>query len=145
MPEVKTEVLQRISRLDPTAKNHWGKMNVRQMLRHCQEGLQISYGDIRPSPKKNWMVQQLMRWFIFHTDIPTPKAKAITFPEIDQVLRNSDPPDFENEKRRLTEMLQQYPARKMQASSPLLGRMSEQNWARLNYTHLDHHLRQFGV
>jgi len=145
VPEVKEEILQRISKLKPDSVNQWGKMNVRQMLRHLQEGILIGYGEIRPARNSGWLTQRLLRWMLLRTDLPAPKGKAKTFAEIDQVERNIDPPDFAMEQKKLLDLLQKFPEKKLQPRSPLIGKMNDQNWARQHYTHLDHHLRQFGV
>ena len=143
--EVKDELVSRINKLSPQAERQWGKMNVNQMLRHGHDGLLIAYGDIKTSAKGGWAKQKLMRFFVFNTDMPTPKGKAETFPEINMVERGIDPPDFEKEKQALANAIKSFPAKTLHPESSLLGKMTKANWARLNYSHLDHHLKQFGV
>ncbi len=43
-PEVKEEIISRISKLTPQTQRQWGKMNVNQMLYHTSAGLKIAYG-----------------------------------------------------------------------------------------------------
>ena len=144
-PEVKEEIVSRINKLSPQTKHEWGKMNVNQMLYHTAAGLQIAYGEIKTSPRGNWLMKQVMRHFILRTDMPTPKEKAETFPEINTVSLGINPTDFEGERKKLLELVKTFPAKELHPTSSLLGKMSKENWARLNYTHLDHHLKQFGV
>lgn len=144
-PETKKEILDRINKLHPQSNRQWGKMNVNQGLRHMYEGLIISYGDIKTASRGGWLKKKLMRYFILKSDMPTPKEKAETFPEINQVKRGVDPPDFEKEKKTLFEAVNNFPSKTLMAESSMLGKMSKYDWARLNYTHLDHHLKQFGA
>ncbi len=39
-----TKILSRIERLTPETQNHWGKMDVNQMLAHCNEVLETAMG-----------------------------------------------------------------------------------------------------
>jgi len=144
-PETKQEILQRINHLSKDTPNQWGKMNVNQMLYHTAAGLKISYGEIKTARSGNWMKQQLMRFFILKTDFPTPKEKAETFQEINTVTLGINPTDFETERKILSELVKNFPAKELHPKSSLLGKMTRENWARLHYTHLDHHLKQFGV
>jgi hypothetical protein len=144
-PEVKAEILSRISKLNPQTQRQWGKMNVNQMLYHTAAGLKIAYGEISTAPRGNWLSKQMMRFFILKTDMPTPKEKAETFPEINTVTLGINPADFHVEQQKLIELVKNFPAKQLHHASSLLGKMSKENWARLHYTHLDHHLKQFGV
>jgi hypothetical protein len=144
-PEIKTEIINRLTNLKPDAPAQWGKMNVRQMLRHCSEGFLISYGEIVPSKKMaSWPLRKLMRYMILNSETPAPKGKAQTFIEVDQVLKKVDPTDFETERCQLIEIVKNFPSKNTHHTSTMLGVMTPENWGRLNYTHLDHHLKQFG-
>lgn len=144
-PEAKEEMLTRISKLHKDSQRQWGKMNVNQMLYHTAAGFKMVYGEITSAPKGNWFSRQMMRFFILKTDFPTPKEKAETFPEINTVALGINPTDFEAERKILFHLVKNFPEKPTQPTSPLLGKMTTENWARLHYTHLDHHLKQFGV
>ena len=144
-PEVKEEIISRINKLNAGTQHEWGKMNVNQMLYHTSAGLHIAYGEIITSPNGSWLKRQLMRFFILKTDFPTPKDKVETFPEINAVTRNINPDDFIAERNKLVDLVKNFPVKETHPVSGLLGKMSKENWARLQYTHLDHHLKQFGV
>jgi hypothetical protein len=144
--EAKEEIISRIDKLTPESLRQWGKMNVHQSLRHLADGITMAYGDIVSKSKSpGWLVQKLMRFVIFNTDMGAPKGKAITFPELDMVERNIQPDDFNAEKSRLVELIKSFPAKPTYPTSTMLGPMTKENWARLNYGHIDHHLKQFGV
>jgi hypothetical protein len=145
-PETKEEILSRINKLTAQTQRQWGKMNVNQMLRHNSDAMLQVYGEIKIAPRDNWFLKQMMRYIIFKTEMPTPKGKAQTFPEVDMVARNINPPDFETEKKKLFDLVKNFPAKpQLHPTSPLLGKMTTEEWARLMYTHIDHHLNQFGV
>ncbi len=143
--EVKEEIISRINKLSVQSKNEWGKMNVNQMLYHTAAGLKIAYGEIKTASKGNWLTKQMMRFFILKTDMPTPKEKAETFAEINTVTLGINPADFTAERNTLIDLVKNFPKKELHPTSSLLGKMSKENWARLHYTHLDHHLKQFGV
>jgi hypothetical protein len=145
-PETRSEIIARIDKLTAASKSEWGKMNVNQMLRHTTYGLENAMGEMVATAKSGPIMRALMRFVILKTDIPAPKGKAETFPEFNTVENGVNPEDFISERDRLKETLHRFPnASKYGSESPLLGKMSKQDWARLNYGHLDHHLRQFGA
>jgi len=146
-PETRAEIIARIDKLTPDTKNQWEKMNVNQMLWHTNHGLQSAMDEYKVSIKKpNPLLRGIMRFVIFKINMPTPKAKAETFGEINTVAQGINPADFNSEREALKKVLQRFPNNPTYASeSPLLGKMSKKEWAVLQYGHLDHHLQQFGV
>jgi hypothetical protein len=146
-PEARAEMLARLDKLTPETKAKWGRMNVNQMLWHANHGLQIALGDVTtPGSKSNAITRALMRFVVLKTDIPAPEGKAKTFDEIDTVELGIDPDDFNTEREQLKKTIDRFiAATKLAPESALIGKMSKENWSRLNFTHLDHHFRQFGV
>jgi hypothetical protein len=69
-------------------------------------------------------------------------------PEIDQAKDGTKPEEFH---RDMTELLRCFdamrslPADFKWAPHPKFGPLTAQEWGKLGYKHLDHHLRQFGV
>lgn len=43
-PAVKADIIHRINQLSPQSQAQWGKMNVAQMLAHCQMPLGVAVG-----------------------------------------------------------------------------------------------------
>ena len=145
-PDTQTEILARIDKLTPKTQSLWGKMNVNQMLRHTIYGLENAMGEMDATAKSGPIKRALMRFVVLKTDIPAPKGKADTFPEFNTVENGVNPQDFNAEREQLKATLNRFPkAPKYGEESPLLGKMSKEDWARLNYGHIDHHLKQFGV
>jgi hypothetical protein len=144
-PETKSEILSRIDALHPQSKPVWGKMNVNQNMRHLALALDIPLGALDPTivklpPMPKW----LLKFFLLNTK--PPKEAAETFVELNMVGNNIDPADFGMEKNNLKMMVDKFttepsfiPVNKMG------GKFSKDDWGKLNYNHMDHHLRQFGV
>ena len=56
--------------------------------------------------------------------------------------------NFEEERKKLISLIQKFyqtGAKGMQPEHPFFGKLTPEEWDRLQYKHLDHHLRQFGV
>ena len=143
---VKKEIIDRINTLKPESQRQWGRMNVNQMLRHTHDGLKVAYGDIKTEANKTTGIKRaLMRFVIMKTDLAAPRGKAITMPEIDMVERGINPENFHAEKEALIQIVSKFPEKPTYHTSNMLGKMNDADWARLNYTHFDHHLKQFGA
>jgi len=133
----------RINKLTPATPALWGKMNVAQMLAHCQVPIQVAFGDIvtnggliallfgRMAKKK------LVNDEPFGCNLPTMKEAKI-----------ADVRDFEKEKTALIALVKKFetgPAVLIKGPHPFFGPLTVDEWSRLQTKHLDHHLRQFGV
>jgi hypothetical protein len=63
-------------------------------------------------------------------------------------LLATPPSDFERDRRTCAELVRRFssvPARGAGPSHPLFGILAWPEWGVLQWRHLDHHLRQFGV
>jgi hypothetical protein len=69
-------------------------------------------------------------------------------PEWDPKVDGTRPGEFETDKQALAKLIDRYtrrPAGFEWPAHPFFGRMREEDWMRLGYLHLDHHLRQLGA
>jgi hypothetical protein len=140
--EAYQEILARIDRLGETSERQWGKMTVGQMVWHCQIPLKLGIKNKMPRKKGN----PFIRWFFkkslyndrpWRKNLPTPS-----------VARAKEEKDFKSEKDLLREMVTEFHLlkdRKEWNPHPIFGTFTPQQWGQLEYKHLDHHLRQFGV
>jgi hypothetical protein len=143
--KVKEEILARIDNLSPNAKTQWGKMNVNQCLRHLTMALDIPTGKLDPTIGK---VPPLPRWLMkyFLLNMKAPKEKAETFKEINIVANNINPQDFETEKKNLKAAVENFfTATSLIPENKMAGKFNRNDWGKLSYNHMDHHLRQFGA
>lgn len=143
-PLQREALLARISKLSPESRPLWGKMNVSQMLHHSQAPLMVATGKMvlkqsvigilfgRMAKKK------LLQPRPFKNNLPTaPEFKVV-----------DSSPDFYKEREILVELIRQFSGAgplSNRGKHPFFGSMSEEEWDLLQWKHLDHHLRQFGV
>ena len=143
-PRDREALSHRLAALEPGARRLWGKMDAAQMLSHCAAMLEVCTGD---RPMKQAFLGKLItplfgRMILgerpFSRDAPTDPSFVV-----------SDPRDFEAERIRVATLIDRLvrhgPESAGRQTHPFFGRLSGEQWGRLVYKHLDHHLRQFGV
>lgn len=137
------EIISRIQKLQPTSQPRWGKMNVAQMLAHCQGPFEIYFTEKKTRRKLmgrllgKMAIKQLLSEKPWGKNLPTAKEFKITG------SRN-----FEEEKTKLMQLVNRFSTEGYMITSfthPFFGKLSSQEYALFNYRHLDHHLQQFGV
>ncbi|MEP7257114.1 MAG: DUF1569 domain-containing protein [Flavitalea sp.] len=141
----KTELINRINKLTPATERLWGKMDVAQMLAHCNITYEMVFEDIHPKP--NAFQKLFIKLFVkdlvvgdkpYKKNIPTAPAFII------KGERN-----FDKEKNRLTAYIEKTyelgEAYFDDKESLSFGRLSKAQWNTMFYKHLEHHLTQFGV
>ncbi len=140
-PAAKQEIIERINKLTPQSQRQWGKMDVGQMLAHCQMPLGVAVG--KHSLKRNFFLsligplfkKQLFNNNPFKRNLPTDKSFIM-----------NDPKDFEKEKEGLIQMISSFSETTMSdAPHPFFGKLTKEEWSKGTWKHLDHHLQQFGV
>ena len=140
-----SEFIGRINRLTVDTKPKWGKMNVEQMLAHCNVTYEMVYDNIHPKPNafKRFMLKLIVKNIVVN-DKPY-KSNSQTAPEF--IIK--DARKFELEKQRLIDYLlktQQLGAKYFDGKESLsFGVLNQQEWNNMFVKHLDHHLSQFGV
>ncbi len=140
-PETHQEIVNRLKNLSPESTPLWGKMTVGQMLAHCQFPLKIA---LSTKPRKRiWNPLPLLFKRSLYNDkpwrknIPTAKKAKIT-----------DQRDFLVERSKLFSMIDAFYEKRNQTkfeTHPFFGDFTPEQWGKLEYKHLDHHLKQFGV
>ena len=135
----------RISQLGPDSPAQWGKMNVSQMLAHCQAPLNVGLG-IHPLGKYNFIIRAIGR-MVKKSLVKDEKPYKKNQPT-DKSFIIADNKDFEAEKAKLWEAVDKFSQAGKQGrlggNHPFFGSMTLDEWDRLQWKHLDHHLRQFG-
>lgn len=143
--QIADEVIKRIHQLTPETKAEWGKMDVAQMLAHCNVTYEMVYDGTHKKP--NAFVKLILKLFVKNTVVSAKpyKKNGSTAPQFVIV----DERDFEAEKTRLinhinktTELGGSHFDNK---ESHSFGKLSQDEWNNLFYKHLDHHLTQFGA
>jgi hypothetical protein len=144
VPADREALSRRLADLDPTSSRQWGRMEPGQMLRHCAIALEMAVGE---EVRKQVFLGKLLMPFI-RRSIFGPKPWRRNSPT-DPSLVVSQPCEFEAERTRLATLLDRFirqgPEQAARHIHPFFGRLSGEEWGRLMYKHLDHHLQQFGV
>jgi hypothetical protein len=137
----KQDIINRINKLTPDSKALWGKMNVGQMLAHCQMPIGVADGTHK---LKRTLFGKLVGPMVksmlyndkpFKRSLPTDKSFLMT-----------DPKDFEKEKQKLLAMVSNFSETSIvNETHTFFGKLTKEQWSKGTWKHLDHHLQQFGV
>ena len=136
------EVQDRLNTLKPNSERQWGKMTVSQMLWHCQLPIRLAIKNDKTKVKGNPLIRLLFKKSLYN-DKPWRKNLP-TIP----AARATEEKDFDKELTILMDLIRQLHDLKDRENwnpHPLFGEFTPHQWGQLEYKHLDHHLRQFGV
>ena len=136
-------MLARLDALRPDARRAWGKMDVAQMLAHCQQPLRVALGELQ--------LKRMLIGFLFgrmaKKQLLSPKPWKPGMPTAPE-FKVTDARDFAKEKAALRALVERFgkggPAALTKAPHPFFGKLTVDEWQALQLRHLDHHLRQFG-
>ena len=143
--EVSDKMIERINNLTPTTAAKWGKMNVAQMIAHCNVTYELSFEKNRPKPSAfNKLILKLFVKKLVTNEAPY-KKNSQTGPQF--IIK--DTKNFETEKQRLVDYInktqQMGEAQFENREQVAFGVLTKTEWNNMFYKHLDHHLSQFGV
>jgi hypothetical protein len=142
-PATAAEIISRIQKLQPTSPAQWGKMNVSQMLAHCQGPFEVYFKEKKVKRQLmgilfgKMVIKRLLSDKPWRRSLPTAKEFKISG------VRN-----FDEERDKLVRIVNRFFREGYTITSfthPFFGKLSSQEYALFNYRHLDHHLQQFGV
>lgn len=136
------EIQQRVADLKPETTPLWGKMNAGQMLKHCQRPLEIAVYDKDFGLKSNFLIRAFFKKSMYNDrpfmkNMPTPKAFKIT-----------ETVNFNHERDNLLKLIDAfYNLRDKEdwVPHPVFGKLTTEQWGKMQYKHLNHHLNQFKV
>lgn len=136
------EITARLSKLNEDSERQWGKMTVGQMAWHCQYPLKLAIENKENTSKGNWFIKTFFKKSLYN-DKPWRKNLP-TAPQ----LKAKEPKDFAQESVKLKNLVDAFAALKTRDNwypHPAFGPFTKEQWGQLQYKHLDHHLKQFGV
>lgn len=148
--QARTELLERLEKLDENSQRRWGKMNVNQMLCHLADAFIVLQQDNMPAKPPNIFKksqQKLLTTIAIYSGIPAPRGIQ-TAPAVDQEKFGTAPTEFYEDKQRMIAAMHQYSAKDRSYENcyhPIFGELSPKHWQCFGYLHVDHHFRQFGV
>jgi len=142
---ISLEIIERIHKLSRETKPHWGKMNVAQMLAHCNVTYEMDFEELHKKPDglMRWLLKTFVKKNVVN-EVPYKKSGSTAAQFIIK-----DEKDFEAEKIRLINYINK--AKDLGRShfegkeSFSFGTLTADEYNNMFYKHLDHHLTQFGV
>ncbi|MGF1558729.1 MAG: DUF1569 domain-containing protein [Flavobacteriaceae bacterium] len=135
------EILGRLDQLHENSARKWGKMTVGQMVWHCQFPFIIG---IKNKNKGNGNI--FARLF-FKKAMYNDRLWRKNLPTLPE-LKTKEPKDFYTERNKLATLVNEFYAlsdREEWNPHPIFGKFTKDQWGKMEYKHLDHHLTQFGV
>jgi hypothetical protein len=141
-PTVRDVLHERVDRLSGDAQGRWGTMSVDQMLWHLNTGLRSALGDVDFTPTDTAFSRNVIKWIVLFG--PWPKGKVSTNRE----MIASEGYDVDEESKELKRLIEAVGGRDLKVSWPrnsVFGRMTGWQWSRLEFRHIDYHLKQFGA
>ena len=140
------ELIIRINNLSNSSQPKWGEMDVSQMLAHVNKATEMAFGGIKT---KRMFIGRIIGKKILKKAIGNDRYLAKNSPTSPEI-KIADKVAFDEEKQNLISLLQLFisdkAAEKLEGNvHPFFGKMTADQWNKLGYKHVDHHLRQFGV
>ena len=142
-------LLARLEKIQPATPSRWGRMTAPQMICHLSDVFRTIMGE-RPSssppapPVPRWR-QRLMKVVAVHLPLPWPHGMK-TRPDVDQEIGGTRPGEFAADVAQLVRACERFAAGSgTRRPHYLFGTLSNAEWGRWGYRHMDHHLRQFDV
>jgi hypothetical protein len=145
--DCRAELVRRLKMVQPGSARQWGKMSAHQMVCHASDAYRMVLGRIEVSDGSGPLPKPVLKWIALYLPMRWPTGIS-TVPEVDQAIAGTSPTDFAADVAELEALMMVVATRGSAAvwpTHPFFGRMSEADWLRWGYLHLDHHLRQFGV
>ena len=133
----------RIDGLQPNASRRWGQMSAHQAVCHLTDAVESAFKPAPTVSASGPLTWRPIRWLILNV-LPWPKGKLQSPPD----LLQTQPTDWRADIERLKVGLERVGSRGPDGEWPasdVFGELTGRHWGALLWTHLDHHLKQFGV
>ncbi len=143
--ETLDKLIERVQSLTEKSEAKWGKMNVVQMLAHCNESSKIAIG-VKKSKRMfaGRLFGKMTLRKILKSDKPL-KKNSPTVPDF--IIK--DKREFDKERDDFVRVLSKLKTMTIEDFNgrvhPFFGEMVGREWSVLLYKHFNHHLEQFGV
>jgi len=135
-------ILARLAHLKPDARPLWGRFTPGAMICHVTTGVGQGLGEVQLDPPSGPLTHWPLNWLVIYL-VPFPRnAKAA--PDMLRRVATSFDADMSTLRGMIGRYANQDPKREW-PESRVFGRISGRSWGVLQYKHLDHHLRQFGL
>jgi len=139
--ENRAQLIQRLQQVRPDAQPAWGTLNAPRMLCHVADQMRVALGDLSSKPVHTWASRTLLKFLVINTGFEPPRGKVKTAPE----MLSAQPATWEADLFACVELAERVGTGSACAVHPTFGPLSPEQWGRLCWKHLNHHLVQFGV
>jgi hypothetical protein len=134
------ELISRISGLQAGSKALWGKMTPCQMVKHCAKWEEMQLGRLT---YKQSLLGRIFGKIALKSMMKDEPMKP-NLPTVPSFVLN-DEGDFETEKQRWVALIREHDQISPDGlMHPFFGRLTRDQAGKMDYKHIDHHLRQFG-
>ena len=143
----KDGILERLRAISPASKRQWGKMTAAEMICNMNDALRITMSDTPAKPVSNWFTRSGFKWLGLWMPFHWPHGVK-TVPECEAGKGGTPPAELESDLSALRGHLERFARQPRDFEfqpHPIFGQMSEREWMRWGWLHMDHHLRQFGA
>ncbi|MBU2493204.1 MAG: DUF1569 domain-containing protein [Bacteroidetes bacterium] len=144
--EYEIEMLNRLKWLDEKDKPRWGKMNVNEMVCHVSDQVRLAL-ELKSAEYAGNKIQEKFLKHLVLLGVPAPKGKVETVKELKQGNGGTKPIEFYSNKDELITLIKKFSVafnERETVQHPMFGYLNKKEWGRIIYTHLNHHLKQFG-
>jgi hypothetical protein len=141
----KAEIVRRLKTIRADSPRRWGRMSAHQMICHLNDSFLAVTGQRPASAASGPLQRTVVKWVALYAPLNWPHGIR-TRPEVDQEIGGTPPSTFAADITRLEMLVELVTTRKrcFGPAHPIFGPMSDTDWMRWAYLHMDHHLRQFG-
>lgn len=139
------KIIDRLKKLTPESQKLWGKMEVGQMVAHCNASLETAMGLTSPKMLPFYLraIGFLLKKSIVSSK-PMPKNMGTDKSYIIDDNRNLDQ-EVAKVIKHIIAFSEGGPDKCTKRPQIFFGSMTPIEWATMQWKHFDHHLRQFGV
>ncbi len=139
--EDRSQIIERLGCVHPNAQPVWGSLDAPRMVCHLADQLRVALGDVPTKPVHTFVTRTLLKFLVVNTGFQAPRGKVQTAPE----MLRSQPTAWEADVSACRELAERVARGSARAVHPTFGPLSPEEWGRLCWKHLNHHLVQFGV
>ena len=139
--EDRSQLIRRLQRVRPGAAPAWETLNAPRMLCHLADQMRVALGDLSAKPVHNFATRTLLKFLVINTGFEPPRGKIQTAPE----MLTSRPATWDADLSACVKLAERVGSGSAHAAHPTFGPLSPEQWGRLCWKHLNHHLVQFGV
>jgi Protein of unknown function (DUF1569) len=148
-PRDKSALVLRLHTIRHDSPRQWGRMSSHQMICHLSDAFRVALGEKHACFTPHLINQTLIKWIALRSPLQWPKGFQ-TPPEVNQDGEAcTRPMDFEQDLTQLFALIERFTSTQENSfrfqPHPIFGRLSEWEWFRWGFLHIDHHLRQFGA